>query len=224
MSETFLTRWARRKREAAEEARAPAPDESTSDSEAAPAPPDQDAAAATAAEAPGAPDLAKLPPLDSITAATDIRAFLTPGVPAELARAALRRAWVADPTIRDFVGIAENQWDFTVTGGTPGFGPLEASEEVRRLVARIVGDEPAEAPPPVPARTAEDLENTEVPTSSQNATRTADVENASSAPDAPSAIETEATIVQNSNNDDAVRHKGADMIDRKPGHGRALPR
>ncbi len=42
-------------------------------------------------------DLASLPSLDSITAATDIRAFLTPGVPTELARAALRRAWAADP-------------------------------------------------------------------------------------------------------------------------------
>jgi hypothetical protein len=27
--------------------------------------------------------------------------------------AALRRAWVSDPVIRDFIGIAENQWDFT---------------------------------------------------------------------------------------------------------------
>lgn len=219
--ETFLTRWARRKREAAEEARVPAPDDSkTSDSEAAPASPDQEATT----EAPGALDLAKLPSLDSITAATDIRAFLTPGVPAELARAALRRAWVADPAIRDFVGIAENQWDFTAPGGAPGFGPLEASEEIRRLVARIVGDEPAEAPPPAPARTTENPEDTEVPTGSQNATRTAEVESASSAPDAPSAIETEATIVQNSNNDDATQHKRADMTDRRPGRGRALPR
>ena len=216
--ETFLTRWARRKREAAEEKRAT--DESKSDGEAAPAPPDQDAAT----KAPGALDLAKLPSLDSITAATDIRAFLTPGVPAELARAALRRAWVADPAIRDFVGIAENQWDFTAAGGAPGFGPLEASEEIRRLVARIVGDEPAEAPPPAPARTAENPEDTEVPTGSQNATRTAEVESASSAPDAPSAIETEATIVQNSNNDDATQHKRAELTDRRPGRGRALPR
>ena len=67
-----------------------------------------------------------LPPIESITAATDIRAFLAPGVPEELTRAALRRVWVTDPTIRDFVGLAENQWDFTNPDGVPGFGSLES--------------------------------------------------------------------------------------------------
>jgi len=57
-------------------------------------------------------DLASLPPLQSITAGTDIRSFLGSSVPVELTKAALRRAWVADPAIRDFIGIAENQWDF----------------------------------------------------------------------------------------------------------------
>ena len=49
-----------------------------------------------------------LPATESITADTDIRAFLAPGIPAHLTRAALRRAWAADPAIRDFVGLAEN--------------------------------------------------------------------------------------------------------------------
>ena len=57
-------------------------------------------------------DLSKLPPLDSITAATDITEFPAQGHSAELCRAALRRAWAADPAIRDFVGLAENAWDF----------------------------------------------------------------------------------------------------------------
>src|SRR5262249_57174419 len=57
-------------------------------------------------------DLARLPPLESITAETDIRAYPAPGVPAELTRAALRRVWSADPQIRDFVGLSENSWDF----------------------------------------------------------------------------------------------------------------
>jgi 6-methylsalicylate decarboxylase len=47
-----------------------------------------------------------------------IRAFLRPGVPAELARAALRRAWVADPAIRDFIGLAESSRDFNAPGVT----------------------------------------------------------------------------------------------------------
>jgi Protein of unknown function (DUF3306) len=68
--------------------------------------------------------LASLPSIDAITADTDIIAFLQSGVPAELTRAALRRAWTSDPAIRDFIGVAENQWDFNDPNGVPGFGPL----------------------------------------------------------------------------------------------------
>ena len=57
------------------------------------------------------------------------------GVPADLTRAALRRVWTADPAIRDFVGLAENAWDFTEPDAMPGFGPLEATDEVRRMIA-----------------------------------------------------------------------------------------
>jgi TorA maturation chaperone TorD len=73
-------------------------------------------------------DLASLPPLQSITAGTDIRSFLGSSVPVELTRAALRRAWVTDPAIRDFIGIAENQWDFNDPTAMPGFGPLRAED------------------------------------------------------------------------------------------------
>jgi TorA maturation chaperone TorD len=73
-------------------------------------------------------DLASLPPLQSITAGTDIRSFLGSSVPVELTRAALRRAWVTDPAIRDFIGIAENQWDFNDPAAMPGFGPLRAED------------------------------------------------------------------------------------------------
>jgi hypothetical protein len=85
-------------------------------------------------------DLTTLPPIDSITAATDIRAFLAPGVPVELTRAALRRAWVVDPKIRNFIGMAENQWDFTAPETIPGFGPLKAIDDVRKLVADVFGE------------------------------------------------------------------------------------
>jgi len=67
---------------------------------------------------------ASLPSIDAITADTDIIAFLQTGVPAELTRAALRRAWSSDPAICDFIGVAENQWDFNDPNGIPGFGPL----------------------------------------------------------------------------------------------------
>jgi hypothetical protein len=85
-------------------------------------------------------DLTRLPPLESIDASTDIRAFLVPGIPAELSLAALRRAWLSDPAIRDFVGLAENQWDFTNPDAVPGFGSLELTPELRRLVARAFGE------------------------------------------------------------------------------------
>jgi Protein of unknown function (DUF3306) len=73
-------------------------------------------------------DPASLPSLEQIAADTDVGAFLRSGVPAELTRAALRRAWASNPAIRDFIGIAENQWDFNDPDGIPGFGPLPATD------------------------------------------------------------------------------------------------
>ena len=137
----FLQRWSRRKLGVAEaqdaEASAAAEPPQTGEPQVAPPP-----AAGATGESPPAFDLAILPPIDSIEAATDIRAFLAPGVPVELTRAALRRAWTSDPAIRDFVGIAENQWDFTNPDAVPGFGSLQFSDDVRAMVSRLFGDAP----------------------------------------------------------------------------------
>jgi hypothetical protein len=80
-------------------------------------------------------------------------------VPAELTCAALRRAWAADPKIRDFVGLAENAWDFNAAGAMPGFGPLEMTEELRRRIAQLLGDQTAAkdagVPPSPPAEAQE---------------------------------------------------------------------
>src|SRR5712671_1312314 len=81
---------------------------------------------------------ADLPSIDSITARTDISLFLRSGVPTELTVAALRRAWVSDPVIRDFIGIAENQWDFTNPTTIPGFGPLHETGDKLSLIAQPV--------------------------------------------------------------------------------------
>lgn len=151
--ENFLERWSRRKTTAQTEA--------TEQPERAPAnpadpvrPPRGDAGAPNpAAEAP-AFDLASLPSLHSITATTDIRAFLEPGVPAELTRAALRRAWAADPAIRDFRGLQENDWDFNDPNGVPGFGQFAPGEDIKRLIAQVFGEperEPAGPNEPVAA-------------------------------------------------------------------------
>jgi hypothetical protein len=86
-------------------------------------------------------DLSKLPSIDTITSSTDISVFLQKGVPSDLTRAALRRAWVADPGIRDFIGLAENQYDFITGSDLPGFGALDMPvEELRKLVAEVFGE------------------------------------------------------------------------------------
>src|SRR5450756_1869523 len=105
--EDFLTRWSRRKRSSAEGAKA------VSESLPVRAETLPDPTGKVIADAEPAFDPATLPPVDSITAVSDITAFLQQGVPAELTRAALRRVWTADPAIRDFIGLAENAWDFT---------------------------------------------------------------------------------------------------------------
>jgi hypothetical protein len=45
---------------------------------------------------------------------------------------------VSDPVIRDFIGIAENQWDFTNPTTIPGFGPLHETGDKLSLVAQTV--------------------------------------------------------------------------------------
>jgi Protein of unknown function (DUF3306) len=116
--ENLLLRWARLKQAAKADDAAPAGSE--------------------AMAVPGAPfDPASLPSIESIAADTDIIAFLRAGVPAELTRAALRRAWTSDPAIRDFIGIAENQWDFNDPNAIPGFGPLVTTESGVDVLAQI---------------------------------------------------------------------------------------
>jgi hypothetical protein len=126
-ADNFLSRWARRKSEAEK----PSPVESG----VAPQP------NIKAEESPDPEnlDLESLPAVDSITETTDISGFLRSGVPPELTRSALRRAWASDPAIRDFIGIAENQWDFNDPSSIPGFGLLSATDNVPALLAQAIG-------------------------------------------------------------------------------------
>jgi hypothetical protein len=133
--ESFLARWSRGKRNAAAQPDVEKHPPSGAAESAKPVSP-------TAGETPSAP---LLPPMESIECASDIKAFLAPGVPLELTRAALRRAWTADPAIRDFIGLSENAWDFNAPDGVPGFSSLDL-EEVRRLVAQVLGEPRAAGP------------------------------------------------------------------------------
>jgi hypothetical protein len=98
-------------------------------------------------------DPASLPSIETITVDTDVRGFLQSRVPAALTRAALRQAWASDPAIRDFIGIAENQWDFNDPTAMPGFGPMRETDNVPALLARALGggDKLADTIPEIPA-------------------------------------------------------------------------
>jgi hypothetical protein len=144
--ESFLARWSRRKREVAAQ----------SDAEKKPSSAGATAKPVSPTSTETIPASA-LPPIKAIETASDLRAFLAPGVPPELTRAALRRAWTADPAIRDFIGLSENAWDFNAPAGVPGFGSLKL-EDIQRLVGQVL-DEPREtAPNPAAAARADETE------------------------------------------------------------------
>lgn len=138
--EKFLERWSQRKLAAAEHPGDEAPDTQQIEQPGKQRNAATSSAAAALDRAPSTFDPSSLPPIELINAVSDLRAFLAPGVPVELTRAALRRAWATDPMIRDFVGIAENQWDFAKPDGAPGFGPLNLTSDLRRLVSELCGD------------------------------------------------------------------------------------
>jgi hypothetical protein len=136
--EKFLSRWSRRKREASHAIEAADPPDAAAPQAAQSDPaPSGDSSRTAPAAGPGvAPPT--LPAIADITAETDVSGFLRAGVPEDVARAALRRAWSADPAIRDFIGLSENSWDFNAPDGMPGFGPIDPAE-VERLIARFAG-------------------------------------------------------------------------------------
>jgi Protein of unknown function (DUF3306) len=143
MSEGFLSRWSRRKREPPTDETAP----SSAPSGAPEAAEAEATAGGRAAEAEITPEeLALLPSLDDLTAETDIAAFLRRGVPRALRDAALRRAWALDPKIRDFVCEArEYAYDWNVPGGVPGSGDLLPTDDVPGMIRQIFGEAPSEA-------------------------------------------------------------------------------
>jgi hypothetical protein len=142
----FLSRWSQRKRQATAPAQAAnargrsapsAVDGDTAEHNDS-RPNDVEPAGISSEQTVSTSDLPNFVPLESIGAETDIRAFLAAGVPPDLTRAALRRAWLSDPKIRDFVGLADYDWDFNTPGSMAGFGILDASDQIERELARLV--------------------------------------------------------------------------------------
>ncbi len=225
--ENFLSRWSRRKLE-------PGDREKTTLPEAKPTETQSDAVESRAPAAPAPADEppfdpASLPPIESITAGSDIRDFLRPGIPLSLSRAALRRAWTSDPAIRDFIEIAENQWDFT-DNSIAGFGPLDPADVPRQL-ARLLGT------PEDGDRPAVDTDRAQPsPSPPENPAAESECDVASESGRAVTAQEGEPTATQNitietplhrNNDHDAAQNEPTDENLNYPtarhGHGSALP-
>lgn len=134
----FLRRWSDRKVEAQQEATQPAPEPE-------PQAPAVDTAPDAAPDGALAPEdlaarLAELPAIDAIEANTDIRPFLQDFVPAALRKAALRRAWLADPVISTHLDVARDYaWDFNLGDGTGGLYSNLAREVAQRSLAALDG-------------------------------------------------------------------------------------
>jgi len=128
---SFLSRWSSRKLEAKH-----GQDDHASDS---PEPPNT----TVPAEPEVTPDeVAALPRIEEITAETDISGFLRKGVPEGLRKAALRRMWLLDPKIRDYVGDARDYaYDWNSPGGVPTSGPLTLADDPARMLARVIGSD-----------------------------------------------------------------------------------
>jgi hypothetical protein len=218
-SENFVSRWARLKRNAdiqrgtepaLDPLLLPQVDAAPGGAEAAIAQPRTDAVDELF-------DPARLPSIETITVSTDIRGFLQSRVPAELTRAALRRAWASDPAIRDFIGIAENQWDFNDPDSIPGFGPLLESDNLPGLLAQALGprDKIAGMIPEMPASVEQSLpaENCDEPVAPDD--KSQQLLDGSS----PGTGEGAAT-----SNDRVAEENEMDELPRHRSHGSALPR
>jgi hypothetical protein len=217
--EDFLSRWSRRKRSAEEASPEPLPPAPVSN-----LPKEGDAGSAVASEAGSGDelDLSTLPPLDSITSATDVTAFLRKGVPQALTREALRRAWAADPTIRDFVGLAENAWDFNDPNAMHGFGPLDYTpEQVRELVAKIVGDVKRAVEEVSPAAQQQDVVIPAEPSGQKAITDTAELATDRTDDSASEHAETDVPIPQSSTPASGNETEQLSFVRRT--HGSALP-
>lgn len=169
----FLNRWSRRKRAVAE-GRVEA--DETKTPEKAPearASPVELNARSESRDAEPAFDISKLPSLESIGPKTDVSLFLQPGVPSALRHAALRRAWVTDPAIRDFRAPQELDWDFNAPG-LPGFGEIGPDIDVKKMAARILGGASPDEQPQETAQAPSIDESGPVVTSSQPLPRTPD--------------------------------------------------
>ena len=194
----FLSRWSQRKREAKQK--------------------DLEAAPGASAESPAPQeeelfDISALPDLESLTAETDISLFMQRGVPEALRNAALRKMWVLDPAIRNYVGEAlDYAWDWNTPGGVPGSGG-EITQSALDFARSLFSNNSAHENVKDEASIAEDQ------LSVDQAEPPAAVSLATTSP--TNAEELASAAVQQS---PVQSERGESLPDKKPRHGGALPR
>jgi hypothetical protein len=172
--------------------------------------------------------IAALPPIETIVAGTDIKAFLARGVPASLKNAALRRLWSATPGVRDYADPAvDYAYDWNTPGGVPGGGGILSESGVARMVKDLIGG----------TRTAEDWDGSGPDgaerdvASAANASDESGVESVPPEPDvAPAAVRrTEASVGKERapDTDDPESEAGGrvavDAVAQPRRHGGAVP-
>jgi hypothetical protein len=142
--------------------------------------------------------------------------------------------WTADPAIRDFIGLAENAWDFTDPNAMPGFGPLESTDEVRRMIADLVDRIGQAAEPGIPEAETERAQIAENSSDSNLLGEPAATEEPRSVDNDASNTETaqksnDQVLVHSNQENAATQHnvaeRNADVIQMsRRSHGGALPR
>jgi hypothetical protein len=140
--EQFFLRWSRRKRNSSKpEAGIPASLPIDDNGRVSPAAPLLPTLSNTVDPAPveqSAGDPADLPDINQLRADADLSQFMKPNVPTAVRNAALRRMWVLDPAIRDYVCEArEYAYDWNSGGDVPGYGPVLDPDAVT-LAQRVI--------------------------------------------------------------------------------------
>lgn len=210
--DSFLARWSRLKRGVS-----PAPaDEAEIDATEAPVqePP--------LPEGKSLDDLvAELPKVEDLVPGQSLAAFMQPWVPTAIRNAALQRMWLLDPEISGYVNPAlDYAYDYNALCPPPGFGPMEASQEMigevaqmfDRALGRAGAVEEARAAPEPSAEPADETADRD-PAAALVATQTASL---SAAPAAVPAANTDAAL-----HDKSSEPKDLRISVRR--HGGALP-
>jgi Protein of unknown function (DUF3306) len=90
-----------------------------------------------------------LPSLDDILPGSDMSVFFQKHVPEALRAAALRKLWITDPDIKDFIEMADYQWDFTKPDSIPGWSSTVEGVDMKAMLDKIFNGAIKKEPEPL---------------------------------------------------------------------------